>query len=125
MLLNTARKRIFLGADTGGAPTTGPIQRSETVVTNAMSPYTVAAADYLLLCDCSGGAITIDLPTTVGNTRELVVKKTEASINAVTLEPAGIETIEGAANNADLDVNGETFKLNSDNVSDWKITGGY
>jgi hypothetical protein len=54
-----------------------------------------------------------------------MIKKTEASVNAITLDPAGVETIEGALTNVDLDVDGETFKLNSDSVSDWKITGGY
>ena len=51
----------------------------------------------IVLVDATGGAVTINLPTVVGITRRrYLVKKTDASANAVTVDSAGAETIDGA-----------------------------
>lgn len=51
-----------------------------------------------ILVDASGGAVTVNLPTTSGQTTlRYEVKKIDASANAVTLDGAGAETIDGAA----------------------------
>lgn len=56
------------------------------------------ATDYLILCDATSGAITVNLPAVASSAgRVLVVKKTDASINSVTLDGNGAETIDGAA----------------------------
>lgn len=48
--------------------------------------------------DASGAAITITLPTAVGcNGREYRIRKLDSSANAVTIDGAGAETINGAA----------------------------
>ena len=47
--------------------------------------------------DATAGAITVTLPTAVGNTAKLHFKKMDASGNAVTLDGDGAETIDGAA----------------------------
>ena len=106
-----------------GGNGTGAIQRTATPITNTESPYTVVGADYLILCDCTAGAITVNLPTAAGNTRELVIQKIDGSVNAVTIEGFGGETINGALQNTDLDVQYEGLKLNSDGTN-WVITGG-
>lgn len=60
--------------------------------------YTVAAGDgddVLVFVDASGGAVTITLPTAVGNNQRVTVVKTDSSANAVTIDPNGAETIGG------------------------------
>lgn len=58
----------------------------------------------VFICDASGGAFTITLPaaggygTTVGSddSRFLFIKKKDSSVNAVTVQRAGSDTIDGA-----------------------------
>lgn len=58
----------------------------------------VNATDYLILCDATAGAITVNLPAAASSAgRVLVVKKIDASVNVVTLDGSGAETIDGAA----------------------------
>lgn len=60
--------------------------------------FTAAATDYTLLCDATSGAITANLPAAASNAgRIYLVKKVDASANAVTLDGDGAETIDGAA----------------------------
>lgn len=64
------------------------------VVTGTVTPN---ASDYLLLADASGGAVTVNLPSAVSSARrKFIVKKTDASANAVTVDANGAETIDGA-----------------------------
>lgn len=59
------------------------------------------AADYLVLADASAGAVTLTLPAVALSEGALiVVKKTDASANAVTIDGNGAETIDGAATQA-------------------------
>jgi len=64
--------------------------------------YTVVAGDRgkLICCDCTGGAITITLPQISGLTLSdpwsIGIKKTDSSGNAVTVNRAGTDTIDGA-----------------------------
>ena len=109
------------GSGTGG---TGPLQRTEKTLTFADSPYTVVTGDYALLCDCTGGVIVVDLPTAIGNTRELQLMKIDASANAVDIDAFGAETINGALNNTGLDVEGEAFTIRADKTN-YRIWGSY
>lgn len=64
----------------------------------ADSPYTVPAWGYHIDVDASGGAVTVNIPTAVGNVGALIeVRKTDASANTVTVDGNGAETINGAA----------------------------
>ncbi|MDA8189572.1 MAG: hypothetical protein M0T85_15645 [Dehalococcoidales bacterium] len=66
-------------------------------ITYAQSPYTVPGWGYHVDVDASGGAVTVNLPTAVGNAGALIeVRKTDSSANAVTVDGAGTETINGA-----------------------------
>lgn len=59
----------------------------------------VQGTDYLILANATGGAITVTLPPVAASRgRELVVKKTDASANAVTVDGNSSETVDGGAN---------------------------
>lgn len=61
----------------------------------ADSPFTPLVTDGVILCDCTGGAITINLPPladTIGTV--LAIKKVDVSANAVTIDADGSETID-------------------------------
>lgn len=59
---------------------------------------TVAGDDFLILADCTAGAVTLTLPAAAtSNGRYLVAKKIDASANAMTLDASGAELIDGAA----------------------------
>jgi hypothetical protein len=67
-------------------------------VVSVTAAYTATALDHTVLCDASGAALTVTLPPAADNKgKVLVVKKTDASANAVTVDGAGAETIQGAA----------------------------
>ena len=62
------------------------------------SSPTLAADDHTLLCDATGGAITVALPSAASSAKRiLAIKKVDAGINAVTIDPNGAELIDGAA----------------------------
>lgn len=62
-----------------------------------IAAYTITAADSFVACDATAGAFTITLPTASGIAgREYTVKKTDASVNAVTVDANGAQTIDGA-----------------------------
>jgi len=57
--------------------------------------YVATATDGIILCDASGGAFTVTLPTAVGIAgKYYLVKKTDTSSNAVTVDGNGTETID-------------------------------
>jgi hypothetical protein len=62
------------------------VAQTPTAIVFADSPYTVVPRDFALLCDCTGGAITVNLPAVVvSNGREITVKKIDSTGNAVTV----------------------------------------
>jgi hypothetical protein len=89
-------------------------------VVTKITTYTITTADRTILANASGGAFVITLPTAVGNTGLVfTVKKIDATANVVTLDGAGAETIDGAANYA-LTVQYESVDVVSDGVG-WNI----
>lgn len=59
---------------------------------------TITLADYNLACDATSGTITVNLPTAASASGyEFTVIKTDGSVNAVTIDPNGAETINGAS----------------------------
>ncbi len=71
-----------------------------TIVAKAFAdtPYTVPDWGYHIDVDASGGAVTVNLPTAVGNAGALIeVRKIDSSANAVTVDASGAQTINGAA----------------------------
>ena len=91
-----------------------------TEIDDTDSPYTELVTDWLLLCDCSSGAITVDLLTAVGKAgRVLTIKKTDTSANVVTVDPAGAQTIEGETT-GEITLSGESWTLVSDGTN-WRL----
>lgn len=69
--------------------------------TTANTNTTLDTTHYCVDVDASGGARTITLPTAVGcNGRVYVVRKSDSSGNAVTIDGDGAETINGATTKA-------------------------
>ena len=66
-----------------------------TTITSADSPYTATGRYRTILCDCTSGAITVNLPSFTDFEGSFSIKKTDSSSNAVTVDPAGSETIDG------------------------------
>lgn len=66
----------------------------ETTKTGA---YTIAVTDAVILADASAGAFTLTLPAaaTAGSGKKFLIIKTDASLNAVTIDGNGAETIDG------------------------------
>jgi hypothetical protein len=59
--------------------------------------YTATLDDRIILCDATSAAFSITLPTAVGNTDKFYyIKKTDVSVNAVTVDGAGTEEIDGS-----------------------------
>jgi hypothetical protein len=70
--------------------------RTSAVETVTASSDTLDDTNYLVLCDCSSNAITINLPAASGNTGlTYVIKKTDATGNTVTIDGNSTETIDG------------------------------
>lgn len=81
------------------------------------SPYTIAEAGGFVnvFADTSGGNITVNLPTMSSFTGVINIKKTDAG-NTLTIEPAGAETIDGAANLA-VTTNNASTQIVSDGTN--------
>lgn len=69
---------------------------TETAINNASSPYSVVAADSVITCDATAGAVTINLPAATATGRQITFKKIDSSANACTLTRAGADLIDGA-----------------------------
>lgn len=70
---------------------------STTAIDNGDSPYTVVAADYTILVDASGGAVTVTLPAASSSLgRVLSIKAIDVSGGSVTIDGDGSETIDSA-----------------------------
>lgn len=76
---------------------TAPGVGSQTLdVKSKTTTYTAAATDTVLLVDASGGAWTLTLPAAASNTGHIFyIKKTDSSVNAVTVDGNASETIDG------------------------------
>src|SRR4030067_239249 len=67
-------------------------------VTSVTANYTATLNDEVILANATAGAVTVTLPTAVGNTgKKFVIKKIDSSANTVTVDPNGSETIDGQA----------------------------
>lgn len=73
------------------------VQTAPTSKVFADSPYTAVVADDVILCNATGGAMTVNLPAASGKAgKKLTIKKTDVSANAVTIDGNASETIDGA-----------------------------
>jgi uncharacterized protein YqkB len=73
--------------------TTRQVKRRD--VTKTTGTYTLDTTYDVVLCNCAGGAITLNLPAVA--TSEgfgYTIKKIDSSANEVTINPSGLETID-------------------------------
>jgi hypothetical protein len=83
--------------------------------------FTVDADKRLYLVDCTSGPVTATMLTAVGRGgKEYAFKKIDATPNALILDGAGTETIDGATT-IDTATPGDAVVIESDNVG-WRIT---
>ncbi|MBW3568879.1 hypothetical protein KY385_01995, partial [Candidatus Parcubacteria bacterium] len=93
-----------------------------TAITTKTANYTATASDSVILGDAGGGSIVISLPSAVGiNGRTYTIKKIDSSLNTVTMDPDGTETIDGNATTA-IGTQWTTRQITSDGAN-WVITG--
>lgn len=80
-----------------------------------------ATLNSVMLVNATGGNRTINLPTAVGNLgAQLIVKKTDSSVNTVTITPNGVEKIDEGTSFL-LSLQNEVVTLKSDGVQWWVI----
>lgn len=85
------------------------------------SAITLTEAHRTVLASAATAAFTITLPTAVGCAgRRYVIKKTDVGLNAVTVDAAGSETIDGALTFV-IDVQYESVEIESDGANWWVI----
>lgn len=113
-----------------GTPSDGTVTRAKCAtggfgslnVVSKTANYTVTSSDDLILCDSSGGAFTLTLPTAVGiGGRVYKFRKTDstfATANAITIS-AGASTIDGSSSTT-LNTQYETLEIISDG-SNWHV----
>jgi hypothetical protein len=93
---------------------------SKPIVTEVSSTYIADSREEVILCDATGGAFTVDLPTATGREGFIYnISKTDASANAITIDPSGAQTINGDAT-FDLIAQDETVTIVSTG-SNWRI----
>jgi len=80
--------------NTTGDTMTGALLMPIIVVT--ASTITLDRSNFSVMCDCTNNTITVNLPSLLGN-RGLIynIKKIDVSVNAVTVDASGSETIDG------------------------------
>jgi hypothetical protein len=80
--------------------------------------------DYTLACNAASNAITPTLPvcSSIPAGWTYILKKTDASANAVTVTPNGTDKIETAANYV-LSAQNKFARVVNDGVSNWQVTG--
>lgn len=71
-------------------------------VASKTAAYTATADDHVILCNATSAAFSVTLPALAdaykdGAGLKLYITKTDASVNAVTVDGSGAETINGAA----------------------------
>lgn len=89
-------------------------------VTTTAASYTVTSNDCIVLADATGGAITVTLQAAdQAKKKRIMIKKIDASANAVTIAAAGSDTIDGASTDS-LPIQYDTMELASDGAN-WFI----
>ncbi len=92
-----------------------------TAITAKSQDYTLTAQDHTVLVNCSGGNVTITLPTAVGCAGRLyVIKRVDSSGNSVNIDANGSEQIEGSTSLVGV-ASGGSLTLQSDNSGWWKM----
>lgn len=90
-------------------------------VTEVSAAYTMNLNDSLILCNASSAAFTVTLkPAAEAKCKLVIVKKTDASANAITVDGDGSETIDGATTDS-LASQYDVIRLMSDGAQWLKV----
>ena len=89
------------------------------VVTAASYEVTQQTGTLVLLCNCTSNVIDITLQTAVGNSATIVIKKTDATANDITINTTSSQTIDGTQP-ITISVANTSITIVSDNAN-WKI----
>jgi len=103
----------------GGGSGSGSGSGASTQFSDVTGNTTLSASNTAVAVNATGGAVTITLPTAVGDTNLYTIKKTDSSANTVTVVGNGGQTIDASAN-AIITQQYTSITLKSDN-SNWFI----
>lgn len=88
-------------------------------VTAAASPYTPLATDRTINCDCTAGAVQINLPAVASSAKRVFyIKKIDTTANVVTIEGSGAELVDLALNQT-LVTALEALRVHCDGAAWW------
>ncbi len=95
----------FTVSGAGEVSLIGTTPNSYVNVTFADSPYTATADDYFISVDCSGGKVTIILPSSTTVNRQFIIKDRLgfAAANNITVSAGGVTTIDQSIANVFTD----------------------
>ena len=113
-----------IGISTGNPHSGLQIDNSVAFAARAItSNHTATAGDHTIFVNATSGNITVALPTAANIMgRQYVIKRVDSSVNSVTIDPDGSETIEGAST---MTLVGQrSIVIQSDN-SNWWIMAEY
>ena len=110
-------------ANTWTAITTTAGLASGATLKSSGSPYTVLSTDEVIIVTTGAGGYTVDLPAASTNAgRKLIIIKADSGAGAITVTPAGADTIEGSATKS-LTSQYNKIGLISDGSSIWYDLG--
>lgn len=101
--------------------TNSSFKRKVTSITSAYSPYTVLSSDNIILCNTTGGAITVKLPAASSNSgRVYLIKIINGATNSVTVSTTS-GNIEGVASQTLTYNTRQSIEVVSDGAGWWII----
>lgn len=89
-------------------------------VSTVTASETTSGVEDVVLADASGGAFTLTLKTPIVGGQEIIVKKTDATANAVTVATEGSEQIDDADTQV-LSSQYDKIRVVSDDNDEWHI----
>ncbi len=89
------------------------------------STYTAGATDHTILADATTGSFDIDLPAAAANTNRIyTIKKVDATVNSVAIDPNGSESIDGTSTSVSLTTQNSGRVIQSSGTG-WVIIGSF